>query len=106
MKPAITTRSERASRHERKIVSLQPSTDCPPGGSSPPASDWDAVLAEADGQSVNWYMYGGDDALNAFVEDEVAPRLAALGVRLNQVRITDTAEAAERVLDRMKRFEA
>ncbi len=62
------------------------------------ASDWDAVLAEADGQSVNWYMYGGDDVLNTFVDDVVATRLADLGVTLNQVRIDDTAEAVNKVL--------
>ncbi len=63
-----------------------------------PASDWDAVLAEADGQTVDWYMYGGDQRLNAFVEGEVADRLAALGVTLNQVRISDTADAVNKVL--------
>ena len=62
------------------------------------ADDWDAVLAEADGQTVDWYMYGGDDALNAFVDGEVADRLAELGVTLNQVRITDTADAVNKVL--------
>ena len=56
------------------------------------------MLAEADGQSVNWYMYGGDDTLNAFVDDVVTPRLADLGVSLNQVRIDDTAEAVNKVL--------
>ncbi len=61
-------------------------------------SDWDAVLAEADGQSVDWYMYGGDQRLNEFVNGEVADRLAALGVTLNQVKITDTAEAVNKVL--------
>ncbi len=68
------------------------------GATTAPASDWDAVLAEADGQSVNWYMYGGDDLLNTFVDDVVAPRLADLGVTLNQVRIDDTAEAVNKVL--------
>uniref|UniRef100_UPI003562BE93 ABC transporter substrate-binding protein n=1 Tax=Nocardioides sp. TaxID=35761 RepID=UPI003562BE93 len=75
------------------------STERPEGDTEPVATtDWEAVLAEADGQSVNWYMYGGDDALNDFVRNEVTPRLAALGVRLNQVRITDTAEAVNKVL--------
>ncbi len=67
----------------------------PAGG--PAASDWDAVLAEADGQTVNWYMYGGDDVLNTFIADEVATRMADLGVTLNQVRIDDTAEAVNKV---------
>lgn len=62
------------------------------------SSDWSAVLAEAEGQSVNWYMYGGDDVLNTFVDDVVTPRLADLGVTLNQVRIDDTAEAVNKVL--------
>ncbi len=73
------------------------------GGSDTPApridaSDWDAVLAQADGQTVSWYMFGGDDALNSFVDDEVAPRLADLGVTLDQVRVTDTADAVNAVL--------
>ena len=73
------------------------------GGSETPApeidaSDWDAVLAEADGQTVSWYMFGGDDTLNSFVDDEVAPRLAELGVTLDQVRVTDTADAVNAVL--------
>ncbi len=63
-----------------------------------PASDWSRVLADADGQTVNWYMYGGDALLNSFVKDEVAPRLAKLGVTLRQVRITDTADAVNKVL--------
>jgi putative spermidine/putrescine transport system substrate-binding protein len=63
-----------------------------------PASDWDAVLAEAEGQTVDWYMFGGDDLLNDFVDDVVTPRLAELGVTLEQVRIDDTAEAVNKVL--------
>ncbi len=43
------------------------------------SADWEAVLAEADGQTVNWYMYGGDDTLNTFVTGYVADRLASLG---------------------------
>ncbi|AXT86285.1 ABC transporter substrate-binding protein [Aeromicrobium sp. A1-2] len=62
------------------------------------SADWSAVLSDAKGQTVNWYMYGGDDALNAFVKDEVAPRLAKRGVTLKQVRITDTADAVNKVL--------
>ena len=62
------------------------------------SADWEAVLAEADGQTVNWYMYGGDDTLNTFVTGYVADRLASSGVTLNQVKITDTADAINKVL--------
>jgi putative spermidine/putrescine transport system substrate-binding protein len=71
----------------------------PADGASPtPASDWDAVLAEAEGQTVDWYLFGGDDLLNTFVDEVVTPRLAELGVTLEQVRIDDTAEAVNKVL--------
>ena len=69
-----------------------------PTGPVTAADDWQSVLAEADGQTVNWYMYGGDDVLNTFVNGEVADRLADLGVTLNQVRISDTADAVNKVL--------
>ena len=62
------------------------------------SSDWDKVLADAKGQTVNWYMYGGDDVLNSFVKDEVAPRLLEQGVTLKQVRISDTSDAVNKVL--------
>lgn len=65
---------------------------------APGSTDWDTVLAQASGQTVNWYMYGGDDTLNAFVTGHVADELAAVGVTLNQVKITDTADAVNKVL--------
>ncbi len=62
------------------------------------AGNWPSVLAEASGETVNWYMYGGDDTLNAFVTGYVADRLGALGVTLNQVKIIDTSDAINKVL--------
>ncbi len=63
-----------------------------------PLGSWDRVLAQAKGQTVRWYMYGGDDALNAFVTGFVATALRPLGVTLAQVKITDTADAVNKVL--------
>jgi putative spermidine/putrescine transport system substrate-binding protein len=63
-----------------------------------PAADFASVLERAKGQTVDWYMYGGDDRLNAYVNGYVKDRLAELGVTLNQVKITDTAEAVNKVL--------
>ena len=56
------------------------------------------VLTQAKGQTVNWYMYGGDDTINGFVNGYVADKLKALGVTLNQVKITDTVTAVDKVL--------
>lgn len=61
-------------------------------------SDWNSVLAQANGQTVNWYMYGGDDTLNAFITGYVADQLGKMGVTLNQVKITDTVDAVNKVL--------
>ncbi len=66
--------------------------------SSASADDWSAVLQEARGQTVNWYMYGGDDGLNSFVSGYLADRLRAEGVTVNQVKITDTVDAVNKVL--------
>ncbi len=77
------------------------------GGSSQKAGDkaaaldvtsWPSVLAAAKGQTVNWHMYGGDTTLNTFVQGYVADQLKALGVTLNEVKITDTVDAINAVL--------
>ncbi len=72
------------------------------GGALPLAAadkaDWDAVLAEADGQTVYFNAWGGDDAINgyiAWVGEQVAERF---GVTLKHVKLADTAEAVTRVL--------
>ena len=62
------------------------------------SGDWAQVRAAARGQTVNWWMYGGDARINAYVRDRVIPAAAAEGVILKQVPITDTADAVQRVL--------
>ena len=61
-------------------------------------SDWASVEAAAEGQTVNWYMFGGSDPINAYVNGWVKDALAEKGVTLNQVRVDDTAEVVNRVL--------
>jgi len=62
-------------------------------------ADWSAVREAAAGQTVNWYMYGGDDTLNRFVNGYLADRLEQEhDVTLEQVKITDTVEAVNKVL--------
>ena len=59
---------------------------------------WDATLAEAEGQTVYWNAWGGDERINAYIDwvaDEVEDRY---GVRLVHVKLSDTAEAVSRVL--------
>ena len=69
---------------------------------SPPArgvqQSWDTIVAEADGQTVDLWMYGGDERGNAYVDDVLAPAAADLGVTLRRVPVADTKDALRRML--------
>jgi len=70
-----------------------------PGGAAPtPADSFAAVQREARGQTVRWWMYGGDAKVNAYVDDTVAPAARTLGVRIERVPVADTADAVQRVV--------
>lgn len=65
-----------------------------------PAQDskWVDIVAKAKGQTVNFNAWGGDETTNAFIQwagDEVARRY---GVKINHVKLKDTAEAVTRVV--------
>jgi putative spermidine/putrescine transport system substrate-binding protein len=70
----------------------------PPAPAAPDPADWDAVLAQARGQTVRWYAYGGDEAYNRYIDGHVTTELAALGVTLQRVPVADTADAVNKVL--------
>ncbi|MGY1714631.1 ABC transporter substrate-binding protein [Geodermatophilus sp. SYSU D01106] len=74
------------------------------GAAAPSAPDrsWDEVLAEADGQTVDLWMYGGDQQGNTYVDDVLAPAAAELGVTLRRVPVADTADALNRVLSELQ----
>lgn len=69
----------------------RPTADAGSGG-------YAATLQAARGQTVRWWMYGGDDHVNRYVDDVVAPAARRLGVRIKRVPITDTADALQRVV--------
>ena len=61
-------------------------------------ADWNAVLAEAEGQTVYWHAWGGSTTTNDFIA-WVGSRVAEdYGVTLEHVKLTDTADAVTRVL--------
>lgn len=62
------------------------------------ANDWGQVLRQAREQTVNWYMYGGDSTLNTFVNGYLADRLEKFGVKVNEVKVTDTSDAINTML--------
>lgn len=74
-----------------------------PAGSAPTAyEDWDEVLADAEGQTVQLWMYGGDDQGNAYVDDILAPAVAEYGVTLERIPVTDTSDAVNRVFTELQ----
>ncbi len=55
---------------------------------------------EARGTTVNISMYGGDDAINAYVDDYVKPQLEKkYGITLERTPLSDTADAVNKLLD-------
>ena len=63
-----------------------------------PTESFEEIRRDARGQTVRWWMYGGDDRINAYVDDNVKPAARKLGVRLERVPISDTADAVQRVV--------
>ena len=55
------------------------------------SDSWSTVASKADGQTVKLWMWGGEDALNRYIDDEVMPAAAAAGVQLIRVPVDDTA---------------
>lgn len=62
------------------------------------AGDWDAILAEAKGQTVYWHAWGGDPKINDFIAFIGAEAQARHGVTLEHVKLASTADAVARVL--------
>ncbi|MEO5842821.1 MAG: ABC transporter substrate-binding protein [Acidimicrobiales bacterium] len=60
-------------------------------------SDWSAVASRAQGETVKLWMWGGEDALNRYVDDDLVPAAAAAGVHVVRVPIDDTATALARI---------
>jgi putative thiamine transport system substrate-binding protein len=65
---------------------------------TPALADWQQTLEAARGQTVYWNAWGGDARTNAFIAwvGEETERL--YGVKVEQVKLTDTAEAVTRVI--------
>ncbi|MDP4033567.1 MAG: ABC transporter substrate-binding protein [Pseudorhodobacter sp.] len=61
-------------------------------------ADWQATLAAARGQTVYWNAWGGDARTNDFITWVGQQTEARYGVKVAQVKLSDTAEAVTRVI--------
>ena len=65
---------------------------------SPALADWQATLDAARGQTVYWNAWGGDERTNSFISWAGQETERLYGVKIEQVKLTDTAEAVTRVI--------
>ena len=74
----------------------------PDGANPPPGYDsqtWADIVAEANGQEVNFYMWGGSDLINSWVIEDVGQVVnEQYGVTLNLVPVADSPEYINKVL--------
>ena len=68
------------------------------GVATPALADWQATLDAARGQTVFWNAWGGDERTNAFISWVGEETARLYGVNVEQVKLTDTAEAVTRVI--------
>ncbi len=68
------------------------------GAATPVFADWQATLDAARGQTVYWNAWGGDERTNAFIAWAGQQTARLYGVKIEQVKLTDTAEAVTRVI--------
>ncbi|MEB8386546.1 ABC transporter substrate-binding protein [Rhodobacteraceae bacterium KMM 6894] len=65
---------------------------------TPAFADWQQTLDAARGQTVYWNAWGGDARTNAFIAWVGEQTEARYGVRVEQAKLSDTAEAVTRVI--------
>ena len=60
---------------------------------------WDTIVSKAQGQTVDWFMWGGSPSVNGYVNGYVAPQVKELyGITLRQVPVTDIAEVVSKLV--------
>ncbi|PTL58914.1 ABC transporter substrate-binding protein [Paraconexibacter algicola] len=72
--------------------------DPPAPSTAASAGGFAEVQRQARGQTVRWWLFGGDEGVNRYVDDVVAPAARRLGVSLRRVPVADTADAVQRVV--------
>jgi putative spermidine/putrescine transport system substrate-binding protein len=77
----------------------QPLQEAPTDG-VPIYANWEEVLQAAQGDTVNWFMWGGSDTINSVVDADVGgPLHEQFQVTLNRVPIDATADAVNKVIN-------
>ena len=65
----------------------------------PGFGSWDEVVEQARGETVFWFMWGGSDAINGFVDEFYGkPLKEEYNITLNRVPLADTVDAVNQVI--------
>jgi putative spermidine/putrescine transport system substrate-binding protein len=59
---------------------------------------WEQILAKAKGGTANWFLYGGSQTTNDYLDTYVIPQMQQFGVTVKRTPVTDTVEAVNKVL--------
>lgn len=112
MHPAFSPRRSQTIRRARAggLLGLATVVTLALGACAAPSADvtassfdtWADVTSAAQGQTVRLWMYGGDTQGNAYIDDVLTPAVAAEGVTLERVPVTDTGDALNRVLSELQ----
>ncbi|MGF2616232.1 ABC transporter substrate-binding protein [Rossellomorea vietnamensis] len=63
-------------------------------------SEWEEIENEAEGQTVNLYMWGGSSAINRYLDEWAAPRLKEeADITLNRIPMNDTKDIINQLLN-------
>ena len=65
---------------------------------APDVGNWQSVLDQARGQTVYWYAWGGEPRINDYIAWAGEQVLERYGIKVVQVKLTDTADAVTKVL--------
>jgi len=91
-----TTSTVTDSLEETAVEEVAPEGTIPPPG----YESWTEIVDSAKGQTVNWYMWGGQENINTWVTDYVGSVLKErYNITLNMVPIEDAVTAVNKVLD-------
>ena len=70
------------------------------GASSPESKPFPEAEREARGTTANFFMYGGDDATNGYVDEWISPRLEEeYDITLERTPVSDTADVVNKLLN-------
>lgn len=84
----------------RAILAVAAALAAAPGAfaQEPNPKDWNAVLAAAKGQTVYWNAWAGEQRINDYITWAGQQTMAKYGVKIEHVKLSDTAEAVSKVV--------